>query len=660
MSIDGLCRSCGSRSLTSILDLGLQPFAGDYPDPADPAPEARWPLRTAVCSSCRLIQLVGDVPMEPQEPGTAPAAQSSTMRDHARRFAAEVAGLPNPGVEPIVEVASHGGYLHEYLAELGVDSIVAERSPSLIADLRRRGVPVRDTGLSHQTAGRIQAGREGSPVVVDNYLLAHVPDPNDLVAGMREALAPGGHLVLEFDHALTIVADGQFDAFRHGHFTYWSLYALDRLLQRHGLIAVDVTEQPVYGGALRVVARRTDDALAQGPAISRVLDAEHLAGLDRPETYTSFAGSRDRGARTRSKVPGRRARCGSAGRWLWRSDTRRDSPECRGRDVRPSAVHRRPRVVEARTPDAGQPDPDRFTGTSPGRSGRCRAHPDLGHQRRGHRPAVRPPRARSPLRDPHPDAWRSLPERRPGGLAQGPTVPVGCSSRWSWSPFREDATRGSTDPTSSNPGMFAPLGRRLHPKRPELIAGVQHKARLVEPPSLQRGLDDVDQREVPATFRIGGCRMDDPPIVQPDRRHEWVDVLDVGPSREKFVDDVERRRFADILDARLVRDTDDEDSSTSNAPTGVRKHRRRPVDHLQRARRDVRHRLFDHGRREAARAQLPQEIVGIARDAMTTDAGAWSKGHEPKGLGRCGVDDLGDVELQLDADPSRSRWPARC
>jgi SAM-dependent methyltransferase len=285
---DDRCRSCGATSLMPVLDLGLQPLANHYPLRDETAAEEQWPLRAGACGRCGLVQLLGDVPDEPQVPGTSPSAHSTTMREHARRFVLEVVALAGPAGGPIVEVASHGGHLHGFLRERGLESLVVEGSPALADDLKRRGIAVVARTLGKGSSAEVRGDGRGASVVVDSYLLAHVRDPNDLVAGMVDVLRPGGRVVLELDHLLPIIVDGQFDAFRHGHLTYWSLHALNALLLRHGLAALSVTEQPVYGGALRVVAGAADSN-APGPTVRRVLEAEVQAGLDRPGTYSGFA-----------------------------------------------------------------------------------------------------------------------------------------------------------------------------------------------------------------------------------------------------------------------------------------------------------------------------------------------------------------------------------
>ena len=60
---DTACRSCGSRELEIILSLGEQPLANTLRsmDDAD-APELRFPLDLAFCTTCSLVQLTVSVP----------------------------------------------------------------------------------------------------------------------------------------------------------------------------------------------------------------------------------------------------------------------------------------------------------------------------------------------------------------------------------------------------------------------------------------------------------------------------------------------------------------------------------------------------------------------------------------------------------------------
>lgn len=288
----GACRSCRRHRLLEVIDLGLHPEANTLPGPGeDPDREARWPLRLWVCTSCWLVQLDDSGPQELALPGPPPYALSVTMRAHAEGFVQAILERhPGAGGQRVIDVASHGAYLHPFLVERGVQSLVVEGSPALAAAAARDGYPVLARPFGRTSATEIVAEAGPVDLLVDNYLLAHVADPDDFAAGLEIVLGPAGVAVLEFAHVLPLIADREFDAIRHGHFSYLSLIALVHLLARHGLAVFDVTAQPVYGGALRVfVAHATATEHRRAPSVDEMLEVERQAGLAGPTAYAAFA-----------------------------------------------------------------------------------------------------------------------------------------------------------------------------------------------------------------------------------------------------------------------------------------------------------------------------------------------------------------------------------
>ncbi len=63
----------------------------------------------------------------------------------------------------------------------------------------------------------------GAPdLLLGNNVLAHVPDLNDFVAGMKMLLKPDGVITMEFPHLLQLMEQNQFDTIYHEHFSYLS------------------------------------------------------------------------------------------------------------------------------------------------------------------------------------------------------------------------------------------------------------------------------------------------------------------------------------------------------------------------------------------------------------------------------------------------------
>jgi hypothetical protein len=120
--------------------------------------------------------------------------------------------------------------------------------------------------------------------------LAHVPDLNDFVAGMKIALRRGGIITMEFPHLLRLIEGNQFDTIYHEHFSYLSLTTVERVFAAHGLAIFDVQELTTHGGSLRIFARHAeDDGIAIDAAVPRLKRREAEAGLTDIAVYDAFA-----------------------------------------------------------------------------------------------------------------------------------------------------------------------------------------------------------------------------------------------------------------------------------------------------------------------------------------------------------------------------------
>jgi len=270
------------------MDFGLHPHASSFPLVDEAAAEPRWPLVVIVCDVCLLVQLSGELPGEPAFDGAPPWTMAQSLeiqaRDLVQAVLARLAGQTKDRM--ILEVASHGNFLQVLFREAGYESVILE-APGPVATAARSGghdIVVGDLASPdqiHDLVGRVA-------VLVDHYALAHHPAPGDAVAGMASLLSPGGVAVLEFDSLLPSLGKGEFDGFRHGHFSYLSLLSLNSMLVRHGLVPFEATTHPVYGGVLRVFVRRADDGVPPGPSVASVLAAERRAGMDDIATYRRF------------------------------------------------------------------------------------------------------------------------------------------------------------------------------------------------------------------------------------------------------------------------------------------------------------------------------------------------------------------------------------
>lgn len=287
------CRSCATELRLSFCDLGATPFSNSFltKDDLDKS-ETFYPLHARVCESCWLVQLPAFQPADRifNETYAYFSSYSDSWLQHCEAFCLEMIRSRRLGSDSrVIEVASNDGYLLQYFQRAGVPILGIEPSRNCAATAQARGVPTLVEFFGRETAAMLVSQGQQADLLVANNVLAHVPDINDFVAGLKIALAPGGVISLEFPHLLRLMQGNQFDTIYHEHFSYLSLIAVSRLLERHGLRVLDVFELPTHGGSLRVLAQHQGERSSVNVAGAvRVLAEERLAGLEGAGAYRDF------------------------------------------------------------------------------------------------------------------------------------------------------------------------------------------------------------------------------------------------------------------------------------------------------------------------------------------------------------------------------------
>ena len=141
---------------------------------------------------------------------------SESWLAHSRDFAARASErFELDGASLVVEIASNDGYLLQYFLARGIPSLGVEPAGNVAAAAVARGVPTESAFFGMGTARRLAAQGRVADLLVANNVLAHVPDINDFVAGLRLLLKADGVLTVEFPHLLNLIREVQFDTIYH-------------------------------------------------------------------------------------------------------------------------------------------------------------------------------------------------------------------------------------------------------------------------------------------------------------------------------------------------------------------------------------------------------------------------------------------------------------
>jgi 2-polyprenyl-3-methyl-5-hydroxy-6-metoxy-1,4-benzoquinol methylase len=287
------CRSCAAPLSSSFVDLGMSPLcqthiAGDQLDRMEPF----YPLHAYVCDRCFLVQLQAFVsPQDIFGDYAYFSSYSTSWVEHARRFASMAIDRFALGPRSrVMEVASNDGYLLQHFVAAGIPVLGIEPAANVARVAVDKGIPTTTRFFGLVAAEEIVAEHGRPDLLIGNNVLAHVPDLNDFVAGLKRLLAPRGAITMEFPHLLQLMAGNQFDTIYHEHFSYFSFVAAEAVFKRHGLAIFDVEELPTHGGSLRIYARHAEhDAAPIAPSVAALRRREVDDGLLSPERYRGFA-----------------------------------------------------------------------------------------------------------------------------------------------------------------------------------------------------------------------------------------------------------------------------------------------------------------------------------------------------------------------------------
>jgi SAM-dependent methyltransferase len=286
------CRFCSAPLLTTFVDLGMSPLCQTHiaPDQLHEM-EPFYPLRAYVCDRCMLVQLQEFV--SPQSIFTEYAyfsSYSTSWVEHARRYANMA--IERFGLGPtskVMEIASNDGYLLQHFVAAGLPVLGIEPAANVAKVAIEKGIPTTVRFLGRDTADEIAREHGKADLLLGNNVLAHVPDLNDFVAGMKRLLAPSGVITMEFPHLQRLMAENQFDTIYHEHFSYFSFIAVEKVFAHHGLTLFDVEELPTHGGSLRIYARPTENvALPVGERVNALRQREIDDGFLTLERYSGF------------------------------------------------------------------------------------------------------------------------------------------------------------------------------------------------------------------------------------------------------------------------------------------------------------------------------------------------------------------------------------
>lgn len=288
------CRYCNHKLNHLFADLHYSPPSNRYLTLEQLSrPEIFYPLRVQVCENCWLVQTEDYVESETDglfdENYAYFSSTSLSFLEHAKKYCEKMISRFDLNSESLViEIASNDGYLLKNFIGTEISVIGIEPTKSTAEEAEKLGINVIQDFFGVELANKLLKDDIKSDLIIGNNVYAHIPDINDFTQGMKLLLKREGVITLEIPHVLELIKHSQFDTIYHEHFSYHSLFTIQKIFKKHGLRVFDVDFLNTHGGSLRVYGCLENALHEEKSSVSDLLDEEKKSGLQKIETYSNF------------------------------------------------------------------------------------------------------------------------------------------------------------------------------------------------------------------------------------------------------------------------------------------------------------------------------------------------------------------------------------
>jgi SAM-dependent methyltransferase len=290
------CRTCGSPALTKVIDLGEQFIQGSFiKEGYETPPLRKIPLQLMRCdptkdqTACGLLQTSVTVPPEIlystywYRSGT-----NRTMRDHLQGIADVAMELVGSRAKMALDIGCNDGTLlacyPDRITRFGIDP--SNAVSAIGGDI----VVVQDRFPSRELTSKL--GDRRFDIITSIAMFYDLEDPIAFVRGIRDALAPDGLWVFEMSYMPSMLRTNSYDTICHEHIEYYSLAAIEFVLESAGMKLFGASLNDINGGSIRCFASHAGNFNFKEAEVSRELThlrrLEFDLALDTDKPYRDF------------------------------------------------------------------------------------------------------------------------------------------------------------------------------------------------------------------------------------------------------------------------------------------------------------------------------------------------------------------------------------
>lgn len=286
------CRTCGSKNLKLILDLGQTALVNDFLKPEEVAAyKISLPLRVVLCPDCSLVQL-GDT-VDPRILYSHYAyvtSTSKTMDAHLNKMMTHLLSGGRLGAgSKVLEIASNTGVFLKKFKEQGCEVLGIEPAGNIADVALATAIPTRKEFFNAVNAKKLKAEWGAADLILGRHVFAHIDDLRDLVAGLEAVSHQDTVIAFEVPYVVDFFEHTEYDTIYHEHLSYISVRSIEALVKDSAFMLARVDHYPIHGGSILFHLRLRASKIVPHVSVAQALEKEGQMRLAEPATWEAFA-----------------------------------------------------------------------------------------------------------------------------------------------------------------------------------------------------------------------------------------------------------------------------------------------------------------------------------------------------------------------------------
>jgi hypothetical protein len=258
-----ICRSCNSKNLSSILDLGDQPWCNNFLTKEQVGKENIYPLNLMHCDDCGLLQLSHTVAKETMfGDHSYLSGVTRTLRNHFYDVAVEnVKQFDIKDSDLIVDIGGNDGTQLLQYKKAGINNLLNVECAKRVSDVSRKNGIKTITQYFNKECVEKYIGKKSVKLYNASGVFFHLEELKSVIEGIKFSLRDDGVLIVQFMYAGTMIEKLNFDTIYHEHLLYYTISSLENLLSRYNLTIFDAYYSEIHSGSIIAKITHTDGTL---------------------------------------------------------------------------------------------------------------------------------------------------------------------------------------------------------------------------------------------------------------------------------------------------------------------------------------------------------------------------------------------------------------